>query len=137
MLANTLNTNEVKNAAGVEVEFTRLSTTARSTEFAQIGEVPNAPHRLKVSHTEVGKGVDLRRRSLIRIDKTVSGASGTPRVVSTYHVLDFPVGDLAVDTEAKNVVAELMSFTATTGAATTVLFDCTGNGAAVLVGGGL
>lgn len=137
MLSNTLNTNEVKNAAGTEVEFSRLSTSTRATEFQQVAEAPNLPHRLKISHQETGNGITLRRRSLVRIDKTVAGASLTPRVVSAYIVLDAPVGDLAADTEIKNVLAELMSFCATTGAATTVLFDCTGNGASALVAGGL
>lgn len=137
MLSNTLNTNEVKSAAGTEVEFSRLSTTARTTEFSQIAETPNLPHRLKISHQEIGNGTALRRRSMVRIDKTVAGVSGTPRVCSSYAVIDYPVGDLAASTEMKNSLAELMSFLATTGAATTVLFDCTGSGANALVEGGL
>jgi hypothetical protein len=44
---------------------------------------------------------------------------------------------MSAQTEAANVMAELMSFCATTGAATTVLFDGTGNGAATLLNGGL
>lgn len=59
MLSNTLNTNEVKDAAGTEVEFSRISTNGRSTEYAKVGEVPNAPYRLKVSHQETGSGLDL------------------------------------------------------------------------------
>lgn len=137
MLSNTLNTNEVKNASAVEVEFNRISTAARSTEFAQIAETPNLPHRLKISHQETGSGSTTRRRSVVRFDKTVAGASGLPRTVSAYCVLDAPVGDLGAQTEIKNVLAELMSFLATTGAATTVLFDCTGNGAVALIDGAL
>lgn len=139
MLSNTLNTNEIKNAAGVEVEFTRLSQSDRSTVFAQIGEVPSSPHRLLVSHQESGSGMKKRRRSLVRFDKTViSGVdSSTPITVSAYTVLDYPVGAMTASTEAANVLAELMSFCATTGAATTVLFDCTGNGARELLNGGL
>lgn len=137
MLSNTLNTNEVKNSAGVKVDFSRLSTNSRSTEFSQIAETPNAPHRLKISHQESGVGSGLRRRSVVRFDKTVVGVSLQPRVVSAYLVLDAPTGDLSADTEIKNVIAEVMSFCATTGAATTVLFDCTGNGASALAAGGL
>lgn len=137
MLSNTLNTNEIKNAAGTEVEFSRLSTSARATEFAQISEIPNLPHRLKISHQESGSSVTMRRRSMVRFDKTVAGASLEPRVVSAYIVVDSPIGDLAADTEIKNVIAELLSFCATTGAATTVLFDCSGNGAAALKDGSL
>lgn len=139
MLSNTLNTNEVKNSAGSEVEFTRLKTSDRSTEFAQIAETPSNPHRLKISHQETGVGMKMRRRSVVRIDKTViSGVdSTTPITVSAYMVLDFPVGASSTSAEAANVVAELLSFCATTGAATTVLFDGTGNGASALLNGGL
>jgi hypothetical protein len=137
MLPNTLNTNEVKNSAGTEVEFSRLSTSERSTVFAQIAETYNLPHRLSISHQETGTGVTLRRRSSVRVDKTVTGASGTPRKCSSYWVSDIPVGDLGSNAEPKNVQAELLSFMATTGAATTVLFDNTGHGAAAIIDGGL
>lgn len=137
MLSNTLNTNEVKNAAGTECEFSRLSTNGRQTEFALIGETLNAPYRLKVSHQEIGSGVSLRRRSNVRFDKVVTGVSLLPRKISGYVVLDVPIGDLSATTEVKNVIANLLSFCATTGAGTTVLFDCSGLGADCLVNGGL
>jgi hypothetical protein len=139
MLSNTLNTNEIKNAAAAEVEFSRLSTSERSTEFSQIGEAPNLPHRLKISHQESGAGINRRRRSLIRFDKTVmSGVDATlPVTVSAYVVLDAPVGAQTASTESTNVVAELLSFCASLGASTTILYDCTGNGANALVTGGL
>lgn len=139
MLANTLNTNEVKNAAAVEQEFARLSTNGRETTFGLIAETPSAPHRLSIKHTEVGTGISLRRRSVIRFDKTVTGQvdATASAVVSAYAVVDIPIGNLTAYTEAKNVLANLMSFLATTGAATTVLFDCTGNGASTLIDGAL
>lgn len=139
MLANTLNTNEIKDSTGVEVEFTRLSTSDRSTVFAKVGESPSAPYRLTVSHQESGSGMKKRRRSLVRFDKTsISGVDSiTPIVHSAYMVLDYPVGASTASAEAANVLANLMSFCATTGAATTVLFDCTGNGARELLNGGL
>lgn len=139
MLSNTLNTNEIKNAAGTEVEFSRLSQNGRSTVFSQIAESPSAPHRLSVSHQESGGGLKQRRRSVVRIDKTVvSNLDATLLVpVSAYIVLDAPVGALNSMAEPTNVLAELLSFCATTGAATTVLFDGTGNGAKTLLEGGL
>lgn len=139
MLSNTLNTNEIKNAAAAEVEFQRLSTTDRETVFATITETPSLPHRLRIKHTETGSGLKRRRRSVVRIDKTVMSTvdNVTPVTVSAYTVLDAPVGALSANTEMANVLAELMSFLATTGAATTVLFDCTGNGASTLLNGGL
>jgi len=137
MLSNTLNTNEVKDAASAEVEFSRIATNGRSTEFAKVSETPNSPYRLKVSHQESGQGALLRRRSVLRIDKVVAGVSLVPRTVSAYLVLDAPIGDLSASTEIKNVLANLLSFAGTTGAGTTVLLDCTGNGASVLVDGSL
>lgn len=139
MLSNTLNTNEVKNSAGTEVEFTRLSISDRQTEFAQIAETPSAQHRLKISHQETGLGMKKRRRSLIRVDKTtVSGVdSTTPITTSAYIVLDLPVGASTSTAEAANVLAELVSFVASLGANTTILYDGTGNGASCLLNGGL
>lgn len=139
MLSNTLNTNEIKNSAGTEVEFSRLSTSDRQTVFAQIAETPSAPHRLTIAHQETGSGMKLRRRSVVRFDKTViSGVdSVTPITVSAYCVLDFPVGASSTAAEATNVVAELMSFLASLGADTTILYNGTGNGAAALLTGGL
>jgi len=137
MLANTLNTNEVKNSAGTEQEFSRLSVSERQTEFALISEVPSAPHRLKISHLETGAGSTKRRRSLVRFDKTVTGVSGDPVTISAYTVLDIPVGDLSALTEPTHCLANLISFCASLGASTTILYDGTGNGAASLINGSL
>lgn len=137
---NALTNNEIKNASAVEVEFNRLTTgPGRTTVFSQVGESPSLPHRLTVSHSESGAGIKTRRRSLVRFDKTVMSTvdATVPVTVSAYAVLDAPVGALTASTELSNVLAELMSFLATTGVATTVLFDCTGTGAAALKDGAL
>jgi hypothetical protein len=80
----------------------------------------------------------LRRRSLIRIDKTVvSGVdSETPITVSAYFVLDAPTGAMTSITEATNVCAELLSFLATLGT-NAFLYDGTGTGIAAVLAGGL
>lgn len=140
MLANTLNTNEVKDRAGLEVEFSRLSTgDGRKTVFSQVGEAPNAPYRLSVSHLESGSGIDLVRRSVVRFDKTVASTVDSSKLVvcSAYAVISYPVGALTAATEMENVLANLMSFCASLGATTTILYDCTGNGATTLVSGQL
>jgi len=139
MLSNSLNTNEIKNAAGTEVEFQSLSLTGRQRVFGQITEQPSLPHRLTVSHQESGKGMTTRRRSAIRIDKTVVSTRDdlTPVTISAYVVLDAPVGALDENTEIANTLAELMSFLASDGSNTTIKYDCTGNGASVLLNGGL
>jgi hypothetical protein len=139
MLSNTLNTNEVKNAAGTEVEFTRLAINDRETEFAQIAETPSLRHRLLIKHQESGTGLKARRRSVVRVNKTViSGVDNvTPITISCYIVLDAPIGAQSSSAENANTVAELVSFCASLGASTTILYDGTGNGAAVLLSGGL
>lgn len=139
MLSNTLVTNEIKNAAGAEVEFSRISSEKRETMFAQANETPALPHRLNVKHQESGTGVSLRRRSLVRFDKSVAGQVDSTKTekISGYIVMDTPVGNLTTMSEPQNVLAEVLSFCATTGAATTVLFDCTGNGAKCLINGEL
>jgi hypothetical protein len=138
MLSNTLNTNEVKNAAGTEVEFTRLSIADRKTVFAQISESPSLPHRLTISHQEVGNGLKARRRSMVRIDITSISTvdSVTPVTTSAYTVLDAPVGALTANTQLANALAELQSFMATLASAT-LLYDGTGNGSAAILSGGL
>jgi hypothetical protein len=136
-LSNTLNTNEVKNAAGTEVEFQHLSQEGRMRIFAQVGESPSLQHRIKVSHQETGANTERVRRSVVRVDKYVTGASGKMVPISFYKVAVIPVGELSNLTEVANVSAELDSFCATTGAATTVLFDGTGNGDSCLLNGSL
>jgi hypothetical protein len=137
MLPANLVTNEVKNAAGTEEEFLRQYTSERKLIFAKSGEVPNLPHRITISHVETGSGDGLRRRSLVRVDKTIAGVSLLPRVVSAYVVVDIPVGDIATYTEPKNALANLVSLVASLGASTTILYDCTGYGADAVISGTL
>lgn len=137
MLSNTLNTNEVKNAAGTEVEFEHLDMVGRNREFKQITETPDLRHRLRISHTESGSGLTAKRSSRVGFYKDVAGKSGATVRIEIYTVARIPTGELANWDEVKNVAAELNSFCATTGAGTTVLFDGSGNGTNCLINGGL
>jgi hypothetical protein len=139
MLSNTLVTNEVKNAAGTEEEFERLSMSERSSIFARVSEVPSYPHRITISHQEIGSGVNKRRRSLLRFEKTVAGQVDTtqPMKCSYALVADIPVGNMSSSTLPNDVAANLMSFLASLGASTTILYDGTGNGAKTLSAGTL
>jgi len=139
MLTNTLNTNEVKIAAGTEVEFTRLSIGVRSTEFALIGENPALPHRLIISHQESGVGTSRRRRSVVRFEKSIAGHIDATAVIkgSAYLVLDNPIGNVTTAVLATDLIANLLSFCASLGASTTILYDGTGNGATALISGGI
>lgn len=135
MLPANLVTNEVKDSAGTEVEFLRQSVSDRKVVFAKNGETPNAPYRVSISHAETGTGAAMRRRSVVRIDKTVSGADTLPRVLSAYTVVDFPTGDLANVTDMKHVLANLIAILASNGADTVVKFDCSGTAADALING--
>lgn len=139
MLGNNLNTNEIKNSAGAEVEFQHLSQEGRSRVFAMVGESPSLQHRLDISHVESGKGLTLVRRSLVRFTKNVISQvdTVTPVPILGYTVLQVPVGHLTSLAEPTHVLAELMSFCASLGATTTILYDGTGNGAQVLLNGSL
>jgi hypothetical protein len=138
MLSDTLNTNEVKDAAGAEVEFERHSTNERETVFAKVSESPALPHRISVKHTEAGTGLNRRRRSVIRVDKSVVSTVDSTQTVtsSAYTVVDAPVGALTATTEIANTLAELCSLVSTL-ATNTHLYDGTGNGAKALINGTL
>jgi hypothetical protein len=137
MLSNTLVTNEVKNAAGTEVEFSRISTSERKTEFAATAETPQLPNRILISHQEIGAGVSKRRRSLLSTRKTVLGVSTNPVTCIVNLTIDIPVGDLSTLDAPKDALAQIMSLVASLGASTTILYDGTGNGAVCLLKGEL
>lgn len=140
MLSDTLNTNEIKNAAGTEVEFQNLSRgPGRSGLWAQINETYSRQHRFSIRHEEIGTGIKLRRRTAIRFDKYVVSDVDSSLVVPIlcYQVMDIPIGALTATTEPANVLAELGSLVYSLGASTTILYDGSGNGGKVFLLGGL
>jgi hypothetical protein len=137
-----LTTNEVKNAAGTEVEFLRLGAlpgSERSMVFAKSGEVPAQQHRISVSHQESGSGLTARRRSVVRIDQTIAGQVDTTKLVknSFYLVGDLAIGQLTALTVPTDLLANLVSLIASQGATTTILYDGTGYGASSILNGSL
>jgi len=138
MLTDPLVTNQVKNAAGTEVEFQGIDSVGRRKVFAKVGEVPSLQHRLTVSHQESGSGFKLRRRSMIRVDITSISTvdSVTPVTSSAVLYIDAPVGAILAMTEPANALAEVGSLVHTL-ASNTHLYDGTGNGAVALLGGTL
>lgn len=139
-LPTNLTTNEVKDASGTEVEFLRAgSPVGRELLFIKSGEQYNLKHRLTIGHVESGTGIRMRRRSRVGffID-SVSGVDSVSIVRSFFYtVADIPVGALTATTVPLLGLANLNSFMATTGSATTVLFDGTGYGTAALKDGTL
>jgi len=139
MFNNTLVTNEIKNAAGTEKEFQRISTGDGRATFAFIGESPAYPHRFTIAHQEVGSGINQRRKSVLRFDKTEAGAVNANFSYKNgiWIVVDRGIGQETTDVNIKDLLANMMSLLATTGAGTTVLFDCTGTGASNLISRGI
>lgn len=138
-LPTNLTTNEVKNAAGTEVQFLGTGPEGRTRTFIQENENPSQEHRIKIQHQETGAGMKKTRRSNLRTSKvtvsTVDNLTPVPIIIST--TCQIPVGALVALTEVKNVVAEHISLLASTGADTVIKFDCSGYGADALVNGTL
>lgn len=139
MLPTHLQTNEVRDAAKAEVEFLRRSNGSNGSkvEFLQNGETPNLPHRLAVMHSESGSGVNLRRRSAIRVDYSFVGSDGSVSRASGCMWLDLPVGNMANLDPAKKVAAELGSFAVGNGTVDVLTYDGSGNGISCLINGTL
>jgi len=137
MLPLHLNSNEVKNAVGTEVEFLRFDNgQPRKTIFHKSGEAPNLRHILEVAHIESGAGVRRRRRSKFGFKVEHLLADGvTPGSTLGYYILDSPVGAIADFTYPTLVCAYSMSFFASLGASTTILYDGSGNGADSVIKG--
>jgi len=134
MLSNTLTTNEIKDAAGAEVEFERSAISEASTTYKKIAEDVANPLRMSISHQHVGSGTTATRRSVLRFDRGVTNAvSQAKGTSSAYVVLSSPCGMLENGNNDKAVLAHLISFIASTGADTTVKFDGSGTGAAALL----
>jgi len=135
----TLNTNEVKDAAGTEIEFVSMSQSGRGRVLQKSGETPALPHRLLVDHQEIGAGLDLRRRSRTRFDYSeASGVDPTRVATSSFYIVgDIPVGLLTSLAGPTKCLANLTSFVASKGASTTILYDGTGYGAEALLNGSL
>lgn len=139
MLPESLNTNQVKNAAGTEVEFIHKAYANDGSRriYASTAEVYNLQHRLAIAHQELGTGADKRRRSMNQVLLELLGVSGVKRKITGTLSLDIPVGDLADQVGSKLVIANLLSFNASLGASTTILYDGTGSGAVALLDGSL
>jgi hypothetical protein len=139
MLPQNLTTNEVKIAAGTEIEFLHLQQVGRKKEYQQSAEPYARPHRIVVQHEETGEGVNRQRRSNVNVVKNVISDVDNLTIVPirVSMTLQVPIGRLVATTEVKNVVAEIISFVASQGATTTILYDCTGYGATSLVDGSL
>lgn len=127
-LADTLVTNEIKDASGTEIEFSKLDSEGREKIFAKVGESYSLRHRFSISHEETGVGMKRVRRSKAGvIYDSISEVDGETVVTAqAYSVLVLPVAHYTTQTSAKMVMANLNSALASDGTSTTVKYDGTG-----------
>jgi len=137
MLPANLNTNEVKDAAGTEVEFTHQSEQGRKRVFQKIGELYAYPQHIIIQHDEKGVGVKKVRRSNLSIQITeLSGVDSlTPITPFISLTLSLPVGLMATNATAARLCAYMGSFGWLTGADSTLKYDGSGTGIAALLAG--
>lgn len=137
-MITALTANQVKDRTGTEVEFEFQKVEGRTVILQKSANAnPSLPYTLKISHEETGTGINRVRRSVVRFDKTVNGQVDSTKTMpgSAYVVNVAPVGNMTDVTLMQDLNANLLSFCATTGAATTVLFDGTGTGCVCLTSG--
>lgn len=141
MLPTNLNTNQIKSSTGTEVEFLFRQEVGRVREYMKSGESPAYPERILVQHQSVGKEGTFgqrRRSNLSVIKNVVSDVDNVTKVpIRASLTLDIPEGALNSLNSPKEVLAWLISGVASTGADTTIKFDCTGTLAEALLNGTL
>lgn len=139
MLPQHLNTNEIKDRTGAEKEFLRTSNPQPlgGVEFLQSGLAPAYPTILRVKHDVRGTGLARSRRTVQRFDKTFLSSvdSASVGTITFYQVAVIPEGLLTNLNDVTDVQSFLMSFIASRGATTTILYDGTGCGAEVAING--
>lgn len=139
-LPTNLTTNEVKDASGTEVEFTRLGFLPDGgLQFYAASAAPNRPVTLTIKHRLVGDGINRTRQSVIRVDAIDDGddVTGTESKSFAQITLSANVGNQTNSDNWKKVLAYLGSFVFLDGTGTTHLFAGTGTGAACLINGTL
>lgn len=139
MLPTNLTTNEVKNAAGTEVEFLGYDNPDRGRIFAKSGETPAYPERVKFQHLSTGKGVNKRRRSVMRVDISSLSEVDSLTVItdSVYVVGDFAEGHHTTTTKQGLALAHVIALLASDGSNTTVKFDGTSTAGGFFISGTL
>jgi hypothetical protein len=135
-LADNLNTNELKNEAGTEVEYLNFDKGSRMKEWFKSGEVPGLPSHLKIQHREIGEGVDKKRQSNISLYITEIGSVDTTKQAKSIGSFSttVPIGNIPNFAKITTVMACLGSLCYTNGT-NTFVYDGTTPGAAALING--
>jgi len=135
-LSDNLNTNELKNAAGVEVEFTRFGGEGRTRLWQPVSVIPALPQILTVQHREIGAGFDRRRQSNITLYISTVGTKDATKIVKNKVSVscDVPVGNINDFSDIKYCLACVGSLLYTNGT-NTFVYDGSTPGAAALANG--
>lgn len=140
MLPDNLDTNQVRNRLGAEVEFVyQDGAGGQFRVYKRKNGAPNLIETITVQHRTVGKGTERVRQSNISIVKeVVSDTDPTKRaIIRQSKSFWVPEGHLADLDDVKDVDAYMNTFCAQTSAGTSgvLVMDGTGLGAEALING--
>lgn len=132
MLSNTLNTNEIQDRNNAEIEFERMLSTGQTTQFKKITETVGLPYRFSVKHQTIGSGTAAVRNSVVIFEKTSENTAGDKVHTVAQIKLSIPTGVADDLNDAKDLLANLLSFVGTTDGET-LIHAGTGNGSLALL----
>jgi hypothetical protein len=136
-LETNLTDSEVLDSSSAELEFNHVRTEGAKRFLTVAGGNPSLPYDLTFGHQVIGAGINKRRRSMVRFDRSLIGEVDSDVVVvgSMYTVADIPIGNLDSYTEMISLLANLASILATAKGGATLAIDGTSPGADVLING--
>jgi hypothetical protein len=107
--------NVAKSFALIDLQDSRALSRVAAT-------ATTTPETLTVSHQQIGSGLKLSNRHLIRLDKTMTDTVAGQVVLSAYMVLQVPQGTTVVTSqEILDIVGRLVAFEQTVGALDKIL----------------
>lgn len=94
---------DVDSGAAVTASYTVINNLNRATDRVNTNAAAGDPKVLKISHTDVGKGVSARKRHMVRLEAySVAEGVEVPSVkASLYLVADIPASGITAAQEKK------------------------------------
>lgn len=83
---------DVDSGVAVTKSFGIINNLGTASDRINFAAAAGDPKLMKISHTNVGKGVSARKRHLVRLEAygVVGGVEDTTKVASVYLVADIP-----------------------------------------------
>lgn len=115
-------TGYIDNGSGLtnSRSWARIAATGSQSDYRNIAEsTAGNPRKMRISHTKVGKGLDVRDRRLLRVEAhpIVDGVENETKVCALYVVLDRPQG--ITDAQVDGLVKQISGILRGKGSATT------------------